>query len=189
MPTETENPIATTAEHTTAPADESVFASLGLNGQLFVFQLFNFAVVAVIVWFLILKPLTKKMEERRVIIDDSLDKAKEIEAKFVASQKEYQEAIAQAKNEANQIMAAAKAEAVTMGEKMKQETKTDIDQLVKQAKTNIQADREVMMKEAKGQIAGIVIASMEKILGKKITATIDEALVEKTVQEVDEKNV
>ena len=57
-----------------AAAEESVAASLGLNTQLFGFQLLNFAVVGLIVWFLILKPLTKKMAERQQIINESLNK-------------------------------------------------------------------------------------------------------------------
>ena len=40
--------------HGASTGDESVAASLGLNGQLFAFQLLNFAIVAVIIWFLIL---------------------------------------------------------------------------------------------------------------------------------------
>ncbi|MCX6778657.1 MAG: ATP synthase F0 subunit B, partial [Candidatus Magasanikbacteria bacterium] len=53
-----------------------VLGSLGINGQLFVFQLINFILVAAILWFLILKPLTKKMAERKKIIDESLDNVK-----------------------------------------------------------------------------------------------------------------
>ena len=54
-----------TTTNTTEPAgDGGVAASLGINGTLFVFQLINFAIVASIIWFLILKPLTKKMTER-----------------------------------------------------------------------------------------------------------------------------
>ena len=85
----TENIVETQAEvtHGTTVADEGLAASLGLNGQLFAWQLLNFAVVAAIVWFLILKPLTSKLEERKKLIDDSLDKAKEIETNFETSEK------------------------------------------------------------------------------------------------------
>ena len=90
-----------TLEHTESAAkDEGVIASLGLNGQLFVSQLINFALVFCVLWFLILKPLTKKMEERRLMINDSLDKAKEIETNLMMSQQKYQEKLDEAKVEA-----------------------------------------------------------------------------------------
>ena len=76
---------------------ENVFSSLGLNGQLFGFQLINFALVLGVVWFLILKPLTKKMTERQDLIDASLQKAKEIENRFAASQKDQAQTIATTK--------------------------------------------------------------------------------------------
>jgi len=63
-------PVETTAtdQTTTETEVQGVAASLGLNTQLFVFQLINFVIVAIILWFLILKPLIKKMEERKKII-------------------------------------------------------------------------------------------------------------------------
>ena len=63
-------------ETTTEVQSTSPLASLGINPTLFVFQLINFAIVATIIWYLILKPLTKKMTERAKLIDESLDNAK-----------------------------------------------------------------------------------------------------------------
>ena len=82
--------VAVEGHTTVASPNESVAASLGLNGQLFIFQLINFAIVAAIVWFLILKPLSKKLEERKKIIDNSLDKAKEIDSNLQMAEQKFQ---------------------------------------------------------------------------------------------------
>ena len=81
-----ENNLITHESTTEIPQDAGVLASLGINGQLFVFQLINFAIVVLVLWFLILKPLSKKLEERKKLIDDSLDKAKEIETNLGMSE-------------------------------------------------------------------------------------------------------
>src|SRR3989339_519706 len=81
-----------------------VLADLGINGTLFVAQLINFALVAMILWFLILKPLTKKMSERQKMIDESIDNAKKIQENLNKSEKEYQTRIDQSKVDANKIM-------------------------------------------------------------------------------------
>ncbi len=60
----------------------SVLGSLGIEGKLLAFQFVNFSIVLAVVWFLILKPLVKKLEERRQIIDESLDNAKKVETEL-----------------------------------------------------------------------------------------------------------
>ena len=114
---------ASTEETTEAPVEQGVEASLGLNGQLFVFQLINFAIVALILLFLILKPLTKKLEERRKIIDESLDKAKEVDANLVMAQQKFQEKVDEAKVEANKIIERAHGEAEQLSTDMKAKAK------------------------------------------------------------------
>ena len=100
-------------------ADEGLLSSLGINGQLFIFQFINFTIVAVIVWFLILKPLTKKMAERKKMIDESIDNAKALETNLKQSEQKYQEKIDLAKVEANKIIEKAHGDAKMLGEEMK----------------------------------------------------------------------
>lgn len=164
--------------------DESVAASLGLNGQLFIFQLINFAIVALIVWWLILRPLVKKMEERRKLVDESLDKAKEIEAAFAKSQESYQMTVDKAASEANKIVAKARVEAAEQAEKMKIETKTEIQALIATAKKNISRERETMQAEFKTEIVEVVVSAVEKMLEKKLDDKSDRALIEQTLKEI-----
>jgi F-type H+-transporting ATPase subunit b len=152
-------------------------ASLGINGQLFVFQLINFAIVAVIVWFLILKPLTKKMEERRQLIDDSLEKAKEVETNLAMSEKKYQEKIDQAKVEANKIIGKAAEEAVATTEQLKKKAKEEIELLVKQTKRNLEIDKQDMRDEIKKETVLLVTLAVEKILQEKMTGKTEEKFI------------
>jgi large-conductance mechanosensitive channel len=82
--------VSETTIETHAAEEEGVLASLGLNTQLFAFQLINFIIVFFILWYLILKPLTKKMEERKKLIDDSIDKAHTVEEQVILSQQKFQ---------------------------------------------------------------------------------------------------
>ncbi len=165
-------------------ADEGLLASLGLNGQLFIFQFINFAIVAAIVWFMILKPLTKKMDDRKKMVDDSIDKAKEIETNLQMSQQKYQEKIDEAKVEANKVIASAKKEAEVMGEKMKLKTKEDIELLIDQAKRNIAIEKDEAMAEVRSEAASMITAAMEKILNKKIDQNEDAGLITDALKEL-----
>lgn len=174
----------TETTHEVNPANESVAASLGLNGQLFIFQLVNFAIVAAIVWFLILKPLTKKLEERKKIIDDGLDKAKEIDANLQMAEQKFQERIDDAKAEANKIVEMAQDEAEKAGTNMKIKAKKEIELVVDQAKRNIQIEKEEVMTGIKAETANLVVAAVEKILGDKLDGKKDRELIEETLKKI-----
>ncbi len=165
-------------------ANESVAASLGLNGQLFIFQLINFAIVAAIVWFLILKPLTKKLEERKKIIDDGLDKAKEIDANLQMAEQKFQERIDDAKAEANKIVEIAQDEAEKAGTNMKIKAKKEIELVVDQARRNIQIEKEEVMAGIKVETANLVIAAVEKIIGERLDEKKDRKLIEDSIKKL-----
>lgn len=187
--TETKNMEATSAQETSAheavPADTGVLASLGLNAGMFGWQLFNFALVGAVVWFLILKPLTQKMDERKKIIDESLDRAETIASQVVKSKEEYDAAISQAKADANEVLAAAKTEAESYKNKMKETTKAEIESLVLAGKKQLAVERETMMKEVRAEIAGLVTNATEKILRTKMDDKSDQKLISDTVKSME----
>lgn len=173
-----------TTEFETVAAQESVASSLGLDPRLFVFQLINFALVIAIVWWLILKPLTKKMAERKTLIDESLDKAKEIESNLAMSEQKFQARIDEAKVEANKLIERTHDEAERMKESMKKKAKEEIDLLVKQAKKNIEIDREDMLASIRKETAELVVLAVEKILVEKLDGKKDMELIRNTLEQV-----
>lgn len=175
---------ASNEETTEALQNESVAASLGLNGQLFVFQLINFAIVALILWYLILKPLTKKLEERKKIIDDSLDKAKEVDANLVMAQQKFQEKIDEAKVAANKIIEKSHTEAEQLSVDMKVKAKKEIEALVVQARGKIQDEKEEVMRGIKSETANLVVAVVEKVLEEKMTDKKDKEIVEDAIKKI-----
>jgi len=171
-------------EETTTAGEESVLASLGLNPQLFAFQLFNFAIVFFILWFMILKSLTKKMDERKQMIDDSLEKAKQIEANVLMSQQRYQEKIDEGKVEANKIIEHSHEEAERLARSMKEKSKKEIELLVDQAKRNIAIERDEAFAAVKKEAGALVVAAVEKILGQAIDESTDKKIIQEAIQNI-----
>ncbi|MBD3311218.1 MAG: F0F1 ATP synthase subunit B [Candidatus Magasanikbacteria bacterium] len=172
--------------HSTA-GDDSVLASLGINGQLFAFQLLNFAIVAAILWFLILKPLTKKMEERKKMIDDSIENTQKVETKLQMSEQKYQEKIDEAKMEANKVIEKAQKEAESLKADMREKAKKEIETLINQAKRNIQIEKEDMVEELKKETADLIAVAVEKIIDQKLDAKKDRELIEKSISDLQTK--
>ena len=166
------------------PADGNVLTSLGINGQLFLFQLLNFAIIAVVVWFLILKPLTKKMEERKKMIDESIDNAKALETNLKVSEQKYQEKIDEGKVEANKIIEAAHEEALVLADTMKKRAEKDIELLVDQAKRNISIEREEALDGVRKEIGALVAAAVEKVVGQKMNDKTDKHIIDEAIKDL-----
>ena len=171
----TEEATQTTEEGGTSGG---VLADLGINGTLFVAQLINFALVAMILWFLILKPLTKKMSERQKMIDESIDNAKKIQENLNKSEKEYQTRIDQSKVDANKIMEKTTLAAAAATEEAKVLARKEIEQLVLQARKSIIEEKDIMSSELKAETANFIILALEKVIGEKFDAAKDKAFIE-----------
>jgi len=164
--------------------DTGLLASLGINGSLFVFQLINFAVVGAILWFLILKPLTKKMAERQNIIDESLTNAKKVQDTLARGEKDYQSKIDMAKVEANRILEKANSETEIVANEMKAKAKKEIEGLVDQARRNIKIEKEEMVTKLKEETAEMVVMAVEKILSEKMDEKKDKKLIEEAIKNI-----
>ncbi len=181
---EGENAEVTTETGHAANTEGGVLSSLGINGTLFTFQLINFAIVAAILWFLILKPITKKMSERAKMIDDSIENAKKIENNLAHSEQKYQEKIDMAKVDANRILEKANVEAENVTNEMREKAKKEINTLVDQAKRNIKIEKEEMVLEVKKEAAKLVAEALEKILGDKMDEKKDAKLIEESLNKI-----
>ena len=176
--------VQTTAEHTTTQADEGLLASLGINGQMFAFQIINFAVVMVVVWYLILKPITKKMGERQKMIDDSIANVKKVDENLRRSERDYQMRIDEAKVESNKVLEKAGNEAIQISETLKEKAKKEIEGLVDTAKRNIKTEKESMVAQLKIETVDLIAGALEKMLGEKIDEKKDKKIIEEMVSKL-----
>ena len=173
------------AGHASEAVDGGVLASLGINGTMFITQLINFGVGAVILWFLILKPLTKKMAERQNMIDNSIENSKKIETNLMMSEKRYQEKIDQAKVDANKVIDKAQQDAVKLSEDMKLKAKSEIELLVVQARKNIKIERDESISDIKQQAANLIVSAAEKILSGKLDSAKDQKIIEEAMESME----
>lgn len=177
---------AETAEHIAEEAvEEGVLASLGVNASLFVFQLINFIIVSVIIWFLILKPLTKKMAERQKMIEESLNNAEKIHTNLQKSEKDYQDRIDTAKVEANKILEKTGVEAKKLSDSLNLKAKKEIEILVEQARKNIILEKEKMVVDLKKETVDLIVKALEKILTEKVDSEKDKKIIEEALKKIN----
>ena len=163
--------------------NKTVLSSLGINGMQLVIQFVNLTIVLLVVWYLILKPLTKKMDERKKLIDESLEKAQKIETEFQMSQQKIQAKIDAAKMEAKAIIEKAYADQIEQTKEMKEKTKVELATAVAEAKAEIKKEKLAMEKEINDRMAELVTDALAKIIGNEKN-DVNKILIEKVVKEL-----
>lgn len=188
--TASEHAPASDAAHTTEQteagheAEAGIVGTLGLNANVFVGHFINFAIVFLVLWVFAFRPIGKKLTERA----DKIDKALK-DADLTAKEKEEfgiwkDKEMTDIKMQANQTLALATKEAEEKKDVILRQTKEEQEKLVAQAKTAIEREKEKAVQEAKAQIAELVVAATEKMIGKKLDQSADKKLVEEMIKEV-----
>ena len=161
---------------------ENLIETFHIDIKLLIAQVINFAIVFAVLYFFALKPLMKVMRERTKKIEKSVDDAKKIEEKLVKSEEEYNKQIVHAKKEANIILEKTSQQAEERKKETITKAKEEIGQIINQEKANIQTEKAKTLKEIKREVADLVVASVEKVLEKRLDNKKDEELIRRMVK-------
>ena len=139
-----------------------------------VYTIINLIVLFLLLRHFLITPVSDIMEKRRQMIADGLQGAQDAQSDAQKMKQEYEDALKGAKLESAAIV-----------EKARSEAKTEYDRIVSKAgdlleaaKENVRIEREKTMKDLQTQIAGLAMASAEKIVGDKEQNIYDQFLGE-----------
>lgn len=157
--------------------------TLGINLKIFLAQLFNFAIVLLVMWKWAYKPIVKLLEERQEKIEKSVKQAREIEKRVVEIEKEQKTVIATAKTEAAKILDDVRATAEDRKKALLEKAKEEVKAVVVQGKLQFQAEKSQMIQDAREEIAKIAVEAARKILQE----SVDEKQAQKLAESVVDK--
>jgi F-type H+-transporting ATPase subunit b len=165
-------------------ASGDVLGTLGINWKLFVAQLVNFGIVLFIFWKWVVKPLGATLTKRQERIESGLKNAEHMDVE----RKKFEEwkvgEMKKVRNEADHILRIT----TDTANQIKQETIVDAqkqaNKLIEQAKLNIQTEKTQAMKEARDEIATLVVAASEKIIRGKLDSKKDHELINESMKEM-----
>lgn len=162
---------------------ESLIETFHIDYKLLLAQAVNFAIVFAVLYFFILKPLLKTMQERTKKIELSLRDADKIEEELKKTEDEYKRVIGNAKKEANTIIEKAQEAADARKSEMIQNAKDEIGTLIDKEKAKLLAEKEETLREIKSEVSGLVISAVEKLLEKKLDQKADQEIINKLISE------
>ena len=143
-----------------------------------VWTIINLIVLFLLLRHFLINPVSNIMEQRRKLIADGLQNAQDTQDEANRLKAEYEEALSGAKKESAEIVDKARSDARAEYDRIVGEAGAKAGNIIENAKENVRIEREQTMKELQSQIAGLAIASAEKIVGDKEQNIYDQFLGE-----------
>jgi F-type H+-transporting ATPase subunit b len=150
---------------------------LGINGGLLLGQLLNFAVVALILWALMWKPIVNALEARRKRIAEGLEDARAAEQALANAERDVQKIIEQRRAEANKLVEEARLRGEEQTRGILEEAQHEALAIRAKARDEATEERNAMLGDVRTQIAQIAIAAAERVVGQSLDETKAQAIV------------
>ncbi|MBI1755045.1 F0F1 ATP synthase subunit B [Candidatus Azambacteria bacterium] len=154
-----------------------LFQKFGIDWRLLVMQIINFAILLFILKRYLYKPVMDMLERRREQVKKNFETTEQIQLEFEAFKSQKEEEFSKARLEARGIVDTALERASQIEAKAGEDAKVKSAEILARAKKVIHEEKEKIVDEAKREVAGIVIAATEKVLGKKFEGKEAEELV------------
>ncbi len=161
-----------------------VLGTLGIDWKLFLAQLVNFGIVLFIFWKWVVKPLGATLTKRQERIEAGLKNADRMDSEKKKFEDWKQQEMKKVRNEADHILRTTTDTANQVKQETIVEAQKQAAKIAEQAKASIESEKQQMMKEAKQELATLVVAASEKILRGKLDEKKDKELVSESVKNI-----
>lgn len=151
---------------------------LGINLGFLLFQIFNFAVLAVLLGMWAYKPIVNALENRKKKIAQGLEDARLAAEARANAEKEAAGILAEANARASQILAEANARAEAVAKEVRAAAEAEAAKARTAALAEVEAERNRILGELRGQVAALAIAAAQKLLGEALDEKRQHALLQ-----------
>lgn len=155
--------------------------SLGIQWQLLVVQLINFAVILIALRAFAYKKVLNMLDERSAKIKEGLDQSEQAEKRAADIDVEAKKALEEARKEGQALIAQANEMGNRMREDAKDTAKKEAEALLERARSEIQLEKDQAIGELRKEFADITIFAAGKVINEELDAekhrkVIDEVL-------------
>jgi F-type H+-transporting ATPase subunit b len=150
---------------------------LGINLGFFLFQVFNFAVMAILLYAWAYKPIVRSLEKRREKIAQGLEDARVAAEARANAEKEAAKIIAEAQAKAAQTIREATERAEIAAKEVRAAAEAEIAKARENALAEAEGERNRMLSDLRGQVAALAIAAAQKLVGEALDEKRQHALI------------
>ena len=162
----------------------SGLGAFNVNWKSFLFQLATFLIVLLIFKRWILPPITKTLNERRSVLEQSLEQARKTKEELAAAEAKVEEMLNLGRTNADKILAGARDEAKAAVAKAEEAAKAQAQRIMGENESQLAQAKDRIREELKDELGNLVVETTEKILRQKLTAQADLELIKRSVREL-----
>lgn len=155
----------------------------GINFPVLIAQVVNFLIVLGVLYKFAYKPVLKMLHDRTKLIEDGVKNAEKAKAAVEETAKKQKRVLAEARTEAQAILTKAREQSVAQGAALFEQSKEEAAKLALKTKKDLALEHDQLLKNAKAEVADIVVMVAEKLLKEKVTEEKDRALISKLLEE------
>jgi len=155
---------------------------LGINWGLLIAQIFN---VVILVWLLsrfLYQPVLRMLNERTERIQNSLREADQVKSQVARAQQDYEAQVGRGRQEAAAILAQAQERAKVQEAEILAQARIEADNIRAEARQQSLQERDQLLREVKGQMAALITATAEKVIGAELRSNHDRLIDESLTQ-------
>lgn len=169
-------------DSTTMLASTASGGILGLDLETFIIQLVTFILAMLVLQRFAVKPILKKLEERRNTIEQGVSLGEQMQKEKAALSKRNEEIVARARAEADKIIADAQAAGRESIQAAEEDARTKADAILKRADEQLKQDVARARRNLEKEMAELVSEATEAIIDEKVDTKKDAALIERALK-------
>jgi len=164
-----------------------IFAKLGINGKLLIFQIANFLILLFILRKFLYKPIINLLEGRKKKIEKSIEKSRKITEEWDCIQEIKQEETMKAEKHAAEIIDEAKINAQEKEKEILELALEKRERMMDEAKRDISLEKESALKGVKQEASNLILLATEKVLEKNLKSADEMKLIEETLKSLEQE--
>lgn len=154
-----------------------------LSAFKFLIVFLNLTILYFILRKILFKPVTEFMENRTNSIRNSLEDAEKKKNDAAELKRSYEEQLRNARAEGEKIVNDAVLKAGREHDKLVAEARQEAESILARAREEIEHEREQMLKDVRGQVAGLALAAASKVMEANMDTDSNRVLVNKFIDE------
>ena len=155
--------------------------NLGIDWKVLVAQVVNFAILLFLLRKFAYRPILKILNDRREKIEEAIKRSRTVDEKLADIEKLKQQVLKEARVESSVIIKEAQKAAAGVRDEMLAQAHQKAAHLILDAEKKIEVTQRKMHEEMKEDIAGVVLAAVEKTVGEVLDKKSRATMVEQAV--------
>ena len=166
---------------------DALIGTFHIDWKLMLAQIINFGIVFFVLYRFVIKPLSKTMAERKLVIEQGLSDAKKNEELLKQAEVLHAEELSKARAEAHALITDMKKTTEEKRAEMLLQAEDDVKKILEDGKKSIEEEKQKTVESLKKEIGLLILSATEKVLGTNLPPSVNNEVIQKSIDDLKKK--